>query len=228
MRNEDMDYLVSVLGEPTQRYSADKKTIEKYQAIFPKNIIQIWQIEGFCQFMHGLYYFTNPDDWQAVVDAWLKDTDFEKMGRFYAITRTGFGVLKVYNPETGTGIEIDIIKNIISGSIKNKITEREREITIGTYLTSGDPERSDFFIGESEDLIFKSAVKKLGPLGQYDMFAFNPAYSLLETMQMLPTLDNLIKVEAREHMLYLRTLIEKPTVWTFNIQEVLKQMGYIN
>ena len=95
-------------------------------AIFPKNIIEIWQSEGFCQFMQGLYYFTNPDDWQAVVDAWLKGTDFEKMGRFYAITRTGFGVLKVYHPETGTGIEIDIIKNIISGSIKNRITEREK------------------------------------------------------------------------------------------------------
>ena len=179
MRNEDMDYLVSVLGNPTQRYPASEQTVEKYQAIFPKNIIDIWQSEGFCQFMQGLYYFTNPDDWQAVVDAWLKGTDFEKMGRFYAITRTGFGVLQVYHPETGTGIEIDIIKNIISGSIKNRITEREREISGGTYLTLGDLERSAFVIGESEELIFKLAVKKLGALGEYDMFAFNPAYSLL-------------------------------------------------
>ncbi len=59
------------------------------------------------------------------------------------------------------------------------------------------------------------------------MFAFNPAYSLLETMQMLPTLDNLIKVDAREHMLYLRGVIDVPTVWTFNTQQVLREMGYI-
>ncbi|WP_290002617.1 GAD-like domain-containing protein [Faucicola atlantae] len=227
MRNEYMELIVSKFGEPTQQYPAAEQTVEKYRAIFPKNIIDIWQSEGFCQFMQGLYYFTNPDDWQAVVDAWLKGTDFEKMGRFYAITRTGFGVLRVYHPETGTGIEIDIIKNIISGSIKNRITEREREISVGTYLILGDLERSDFFIGESEELIFKPALKKLGALGEYDMFAFNPAYSLLETMQMLPTLDNLIKVDAREHMLYLRSLIDVPTVWTFNTQQVLREMGYI-
>ena len=227
MRNEYMELIVSKFGEPTQQYPAAEQTLDKYRAIFPKNIIDIWQSEGFCQFMQGLYYFTNPDDWQAVVDAWLKGTDFEKMGRFYAITRTGFGVLRVYHPETGTGIEIDIIKNIISGSIKNRITEREREISVGTYLTLGDLERSDFFIGESEELIFKPALKKLGALGEYDMFAFNPAYSLLETMQMLPTLDNLIKVDAREHMLYLRSLIDVPTVWTFNTQQVLREMGYI-
>lgn len=227
MRNEDMVYLVSVLGNPTQRYPASEQTLDKYRAIFPQNIIEIWQSEGFCQFMQGLYYFTNPDDWQPVVDAWLKGTDFEKMGRFYAITRTGFGVLQVYHPATGTGIEIDTIKNIISGSISNETTEKGKEISIGVYLSSGGPKRSDFFIGESEELIFKPALKKLGALGEYDMFAFNPAYSLLETMQMLPTLDNLIKVDAREHMLYLRSLIDVPTVWTFNTQQVLREMGYI-
>lgn len=227
MRNEYMELIVSKFGEPTQQYPAAEQTLEKYSSIFPENIIDIWQSEGFCQFMQGLYYFTNPDDWQPVVDAWLKGTDFEKMGRFYAITRTGFGVLKVYHPATGTGIEIDTIKNIISGSISNETTEKGKEISIGVYLSSGRPKRSDFFIGESEELIFKPALKKLGALGEYDMFAFNPAYSILETMQMLPTLDNLIKVDAREHMLYLRSLIDMPTVWTFNTQQVLREMGYI-
>lgn len=227
MQSERMKLIMSKFGEPTQRYPASEQTVEKYQAIFPKNIIEIWQSEGFCQFMQGLYYFTNPDDWQPVVDAWLKGTDFEKMGRFYAITRTGFGVLQVYHPATGTGIEIDCIKNIISGSISNETTEKGKEISIGVCLSSGHPEDKDFFIGESNDLIFKPALKKLGALGEYDMFSVNPAYSLLETMQMLPTLDNLIKVDAREHMLYLRSLIDVPTVWTFNTQQVLREMGYI-
>ena len=73
MRNEYMELIVSKFGEPTQQYPAAEQTVEKYRAIFPKNIIEIWQSEGFCQFMQGLYYFTNPDDWQPVVDAWLKN-----------------------------------------------------------------------------------------------------------------------------------------------------------
>ena len=33
MHNEDMDYLVSVLANPIQRYPASKQTVEKYRAI---------------------------------------------------------------------------------------------------------------------------------------------------------------------------------------------------
>ena len=227
MRDEFFEGIIESLHEPTEQYLPNSLTLEKYQSILPKNIIDIWQSEGFCQFMHGLYYITNPDDWQPVVDAWLKGTDFEKMGRFYAITRTGFGTLNVYHAETSTTLSIQTIKNIISGSINNRSTNRQKEISIGILISNCDKAYLDFFIGESEELIFKPALKKLGALGEYDMFSFNPAYSLLETMQMLPTLDNLIKVDAREHMLYLRSLIDVPTVWTFNTQAVLKEMGYI-
>ena len=230
MHHEDIQAIIDFyeLGEPTQSYPVSEQTLDKYRDILPPRLLDIWQQDGFCQFQNGLYYIVNPEDWQDVVDVWLEGTEFAVLGRFYAISRTGFGELKVYHPETGTAIKIHTIKGIISGSIRNLQTAKEKEIGIEVYITKGGWDYADFKIGENGTPMFKKARKKLGGLEQYEMYAFEPAYRLLESMQMLPTLDNLVKLDARVHMLLLRDIIDKPTIWVFNTTEMLKKLGYLD
>ena len=56
-----------------------------------------------------------------------------------------------------------------------------------------------------------------------EMYAFEPAFALIGDAAL--TMDNLVKVDARIHMLLLRDLIDQPKIWSFNIEEDLKRIG---
>ncbi len=221
MRKECIDIVIEEFGEPTQVHSATEAILDKYTNILPSILIDIWRHEGFCQFQNGLYYIINPDDWQDVVDVWIENTPFQQLGQFYALARNGFGYIYIYNPDTGTKLTIDTILRTISGSIKGYFSEKEREITISGLFAMINKKRVEFEIDDKP--IFKKAIKKLGPLGWYEMYAFEPAFALVGDAAL--TMDNLVKVDARVHMLLLRDLIDQPKIWSLNIEEDLKRIG---
>ena len=128
-------------------------------------------------------------------------------------------VVYIYNPDTLTLLTIDTILRAISGSIGSK---HSADIVIRSYFGGIDKEREDFTLLDNKP-IFKKAVKKLGPLGWYEMYAFEPAFALIGDAAL--TMDNLVKVDARVHMLLLRDLIDQPKIWSFNIEEDLKRIG---
>ena len=131
-------------------------------------------------------------------------------------------VVYIYNPDTGTKLTIDTILRTISGSIKEHFTNKEKEISIRSFFGLVDWDKEDFTLLDDKP-IFKKAVKKLGPLGWYEMYAFEPALALIGDAAL--TMDNLVKVDARVHMLLLRDLIDQPKIWSFNIEEDLKRIG---
>ena len=222
MRKECIEIVIEEFGEPTHVHPTTEAILDKYTNILPSIIIDIWRHEGFCQFQNGLYYIVNPDDWQDVVDVWIDNTPYQKLGQFYALARNAFGYLYVYNPDTGTKLTISTILSTISGSIRGYFTDKEKEISIEGFFGLTDWDKEDFTLLDNKP-IFKKAVKKLGPLGWYEMYAFEPAFALIGDAAL--TMDNLVKVDARVHMLLLRDLIDQPKIWSFNIEEDLKRIG---
>ena len=221
MHHSCIENAIDQFDKPNVVSPISKEILTKYEKIMPPILLDMWQQEGFCQFQNGLYYIVNPDDWQDVVDVWIENTPYQKLGQFYALARNAFGCIYIYNPDTGTKLTIDTILRTISGSIKGYFTEKEREITISGLFAMISKKRVEFEIDDKP--IFKKAVKKLGPLGWYEMYAFEPAFALIGDAAL--TMDNLVKVDARVHMLLLRDLIDQPKIWSFNIEEDLKRIG---
>ena len=221
MHHSCIENAIDQFDKPNVVSPISKEILTKYEKIMPPILLDMWQQEGFCQFQNGLYYIVNPDDWQDVVDVWIDNTPYQKLGQFYALARNAFGCIYIYNPDTGTKLTIDTILRTISGSIKGYFTEKEREITISGLFAMISKKRVEFEIDDKP--IFKKAVKKLGPLGWYEMYAFEPAFALIGDAAL--TMDNLVKVDARVHMLLLRDLIDQPKIWSFNIEEDLKRIG---
>lgn len=149
----------------------------------------------------------------------MENTPFQQLGNFYALARNAFGCIYIYNPNTKSRLTIDTIMGTISGSIGSKYSA---EIVIRSYFSGIDKNREDFALLDDKP-IFKKAVKKLGSLGWYEMYAFEPAFAIVGDAAL--TMDNLVKVDARVHMLLLRDLIDQPKIWSFNIEEDLKRIG---
>lgn len=201
MRDERYEMLIGDFGEPLDSRPASREVIERYRSIMPDRLIGYWQTEGFCRFRNGLMFTVNPDDWQPVVDAWLGGTPYEQFGRFYAISRTAFGVVRVYNEKIGATTTIrPLLTQIDSSSTRPASSAQDLSTTVGIALTQ-EPKSMEYYDDQDEPL-FDRAVAKLGPVGWNEMFAFEPALVLGGK----PRLDTLVKLDWRVHLQLLRDL----------------------
>jgi hypothetical protein len=201
MRDFYYRQLIADFGEPTDQRVADPVVIEKYRRVLPANLIGYWESEGFCQFQHGKMFTVNPDDWQSAVDMWLHGTPYEQLGRFYAIRRTAFGQVMLFNQAIGASTTITPLMGWID-SASTLVCEsvEQLETTIGTSLTSPSEYCEKYDV--NNEPMFDRALAKFGPVGWNEMFAFEPALVLGGK----PTLDNLTKLDWRVHLQLLRSL----------------------
>lgn len=216
MRDEGYDYMISKWGEPTDSRPVPPEVLEKYRPIMPPVLISYWESEGFCQFKHGLYFSVNPDDWQPVVDAWLEDTPFASMGPFYAITRNAFGRVELFNESIGAAASITPLKGWVSSRSLEPEDERGLDSSVRLHFGMSSPE-SHLFKDIDRKPLFDRALKKLGPVGWNEMYAFEPALFLGGA----PKLEHLVKLDWRVHLILLRQLVGTPEVPWMDVKQVM-------
>lgn len=217
MRDERYQMLVGDFGEPTDRRAADAAVIEKYRTIVPERLIRYWQEEGFCQFRHGELFTVNPDDWQDTVDEWLRGTPYERFGRFYAIQRSGFGHIQLFNSHIGATTNINTLMGWITSSSTDKVSSPwDLDNTVAIAWT---PYPKYFNVyDEQDEPLLERVQAKLGPLRWNEMYAFEPALALGG----LPKLENVAKLDWRVHMSLLRQIQEPHVPFTdVNVPEAL-------
>lgn len=202
MRDDNYSYAIKIWGEPTDFRCVGEEVIQNYESIFPLNVLRYWRQEGFCQFRHGLLFSVNPGDWQPTVDEWVAGTPYERFGRFYALTRSAFGKVFLFNEEIGATAKIDSLLGNVYSYKTDIVTNRAKEISAGMAFTR-DPEELDCR-DEHGNYLFERALAKLGPVGWDEMYAFEPALALGGT----PRLENLVKVDWRVHMTLLRQMTD--------------------
>jgi hypothetical protein len=218
-RDENFALGVTFWGEPTDTRPVAAETLDKYREIMPPVILDIWRREGFCQFKNGLYYGVNPDDWQHVVDDWLRGTPFEKFGKFYALTRSAFGCIYLYNQVIGGRSIIDVLYHQVrSGSVQRQTPRMLAIMAAGAF--SREPEYEDKF-DENEKPLMLRALAKLGPVGWDETFAFEPALALGGT----PSIKNVVKVKWDQHFSFLRQL-QDPSIPYMDIGDMTKSLGF--
>lgn len=200
MRDETYKLLIEDWGEPTDSRVASPAILDKYRGVFPDEVIGYWQEEGFCQFKHGLYYTVNPDDWQPVVDAWITETPYEQFGRFYALTRTAFGTITLFNHQIGAAATIRPHYGQITSYKTELVDDKGRGLSCAIALTPSPANLELYDVNEKP--LTDRAVRKFGPCGWDEMYAFEPALALGGQ----PRLENLVKLDWRVHLMLLRQI----------------------
>ncbi|WP_369586526.1 GAD-like domain-containing protein [Kingella oralis] len=47
--------------------------INKYRGKLPDRLLEYWQEYGFCHFADGLFWLTNPEDYEDILAEWLPE-----------------------------------------------------------------------------------------------------------------------------------------------------------
>ncbi len=206
--DEKFNWFLTRFGPPTTHEPVSEATLAKFKGKLPDRLLDYWKAYGFCGFKDGLFWITNPDDYEPALEAWIGDTPIMEEDAYYVIARTAFGELYLWGTKTGTRYDIQPMHGWIH---QNDNDSEVREIRNGradwrmqVFFRCQDPEAADTK-DEQGEFLFARAVDKLGPLAPDEIFAFAPALPLGGPK----TLDHLTKVNIHVHLDLLPQMIER-------------------
>jgi hypothetical protein len=205
---KNIDVFFAEFGKPFVTEQVSGETLRKFKGKLPNRLLEFWRQYGFCGFKDGLFWITNPDDYEPVLDAWFGDTPVVKENNYYVIARNAFG--KLYLWGTHTGRRYELMNPSLGWLYDNQNTRDEQGIREGKadwlfsiFLALKEAKREDTD-AENGKPLFDRAVKKLGPLAADEMFAFTPALALGGKS----SLANLSKVDIHIHLDLLSQMVE--------------------
>ncbi|SFU55119.1 GAD-like domain-containing protein [Xenorhabdus koppenhoeferi] len=201
MRDEFFEYFIEKMGEVTQHREVPAEAIDKWLGKLPGQLLYYWKHEGWNSYQDGLFSIVNPDDYEDIVDIWLEDTPFESMDSYHVIARCGFGKLFLCGKETGINLSIDCLFNTIIYSSNRAYKKGKDDLNHDILSFFGIKSPNDLDLkGGTKTGIFAKAVEKHGPLGENEIFGFEPAIILGGEIK----LENVRKLDMHIHLDILR------------------------
>lgn len=158
---------------------ADDATINYFSGKLPNRLLGYWKEYGFAGFADGLFWVVNPNDYQDIVDKWLKATPMWGREEFYAVARSAFGELYIRGDQSDSTTIIDPhLNNIIPGDAKNpELKKEEWDRAIGIFFMFKSKKRVDYK-DKNEKPLFQRCLKKYGMLEHDEMYTFSTALAL--------------------------------------------------
>jgi hypothetical protein len=158
---------------------ASEQVLNYYQGKLPERLLKYWREYNFSGFAEGLFWMTNPSDYQDIVDKWLKQTTLWGRENFYAVGRTAFGELYIRGEKSDSETIINPhLNNILPGDFpKHPITTEEQEKGIGVFFMTSNKSVFDYSDKNNKKL-FQRCLKKYGMLEHDEMYTFSTPLAL--------------------------------------------------
>ncbi len=181
----------------------------------PKELIYIWQKYGICGYGQGLWWHTNPADYEDIVKIWLEGTEFWQpdTNPYFVIGRTAFGNLELWGKRSGQNLTIDPLWGMIfvNPSDEEKYIKTNKTWVLISTFVGGGGKRGYDAKDTDGNFLFDRALKKLGQLHYNEMYAPIPAPIFSGGM----TIKNIDKVEISVQLMLLRDMIDEPEIIRF-------------
>ncbi len=176
MNDKFLNAFIERFEQPTYEKKVNPDYIETYKGKLPDKLLEYWGKLGFSGFKNGLFWITDPAEYEGILNSWIKNTELEKIDTFYVIARSGFGDLYLWGTKTGCQYEINTYNGYIyeGNNVEKDIKNGKENLKVQVFFSGRSPERINIKL-QNKKLLFKDAVKKFGPLEPDEMFTFEPA-----------------------------------------------------
>lgn len=163
-------------GQPETSRPISAATLNKYRGKLPDRLLEYWQEYGFCRFADGLFWLTNPEDYEDILAQWLPETVHQDGREYYVIARSGWGELFIWEPTYGN--KYCIIPHFgfvtVGGSDEKMIRKGNADFALELFFLITEQEDLDMEY-ENDKPLFNRAAKKFGALAEDEMLSFVPA-----------------------------------------------------
>ena len=210
-QTEGSEYFFEKFGMPFASMPVSAETLAKYRGKLPDRLLEYWQEFGFCGFKDGIFWLTNPEDYEDILAEWLPEEELKKK-KHYVIARSGFGELFVWNSDLGTQYELDPIRGWIfkrDTDFSDWIRDGRADEVIDIFISINKYEELDTQDNDGNPL-FQRCVELWGPLAENEMFTFAPYPFISSSM----TLDAIRKADLFINFDIVRQMIEPEILTT--------------
>ena len=199
-------------GEGSNRVDIPASVFAKWNDILPNSLLDFWKSDGWASYFDGLLTFVNPDDYQDVLEEWIKDTPLAGADRFHVFAINAFGNLYLCGEKSGLAATINSPFNFIVALEKNFKQPKSEPALSESFETFLFNEKEELdLLDEKDEGIYDSAMAACGPLDSDEIYGFEPAIVAGGQTHV----KNLAKVKTIQHLLILRELAT-PTCPTWN------------
>ncbi|NRB69563.1 MAG: DUF1851 domain-containing protein [Vibrio sp.] len=174
MNDEYLEFFLSKFGSPTEVVVATLEQIERYRGILPDKLLEYWQQMGFSGFQDGLFWITNPAEFEDVLESFLKDTEFADYDNYHVIARNCYGQLYLWGERTGHSLSVIPYLNWIKTVNGNEIDISVGKANSAIQRFLGFKELEDVDIKSNSIPLFPSVLKTYGPVGKDEVMVFTP------------------------------------------------------
>lgn len=167
-------YFVDNFGEPSEVAQVPAAKFAKYEQALPECLLGLWRKYGWGGFKHGLFFLVDPDEYESIGNAWVKDLqEFSEAG-IRVFGRSAFGCLYAYHPASAKVLSI----NCPMGYIMTQKRQPTGNIDLmQTFFAAAEPSTFDL-VGADKRPLFDEAVKTLGSLKPNEVYGFEPLLAL--------------------------------------------------
>jgi hypothetical protein len=193
--DENFEYFLEKMGPCIEKRVVPPSSIERYRGKLPNQLLAYWEEHGWAGYADGLFWTVNPQEYEAVVEAWIGNTAFMAEDVFHIIARGAFGKLYVWGVRTGYALKIFAPGSFCIPAIEpSPIDDMDFEMQI---FFGGITRKGNDFVD-----MFAPAFERLGVLKHDEMYGFVPALALGGACEP----EYLQKVKAVEHLVLLAQL----------------------
>ena len=164
-------------GPPTTRVEAEKATIQRLSKVLPPALLGYWAEVGFSGFADGLFWLTNPDEYEGALEEWIGDTPIMEEDAYYVIGRSAFGALFLWGARNGYKYVVNASRGWIVQTDEDDralILSQGADASIHLFLDVISRRRCDIKADDRSPL-FEQALSSCGPLKPDEVYAFEPA-----------------------------------------------------
>lgn len=201
--DENFEYFLEKMGPSIETRHVAPSSVERYRGRLPDQLLAYWEQHGWCGYADGLLWTVNPQEYEAVRDAWIGDTRLNGEDTYHVIARTAFGELYCWGERSGDSLRIQpwYALAFSSAGAEKYIAASRADEAIRWFF--GGLKRHYFdALDDRGRPLFMPALEKLGRLQSNQMYAFVPALALGGSA----TLNRLQKVSIFEQLTLLAQL----------------------
>lgn len=150
--------------------------LKEYEGKLPPSIIKYWESVGFASVGKGAFWLVDPEEYEGVLDIWLTDTPFAEIrDDLYVIARNAFGTLYVWRKGRGDFIILDALAGAVlvyADADRPPVSGEEEDLVMKRFFAYMEQDEVDVE-DEDDEPMFDRALKKLGPVGQDEMYGYS-------------------------------------------------------
>ena len=200
---ENIEDIIDKNGPLSQSARVPNELINEFQGKLPDTLIELWKQQGFGTWGSGLYRMCNPHDFDGLLSqVFHADKDFSHQD-CHVIGYSAFGHLSVWS-ERHWLTDINLLRSeVVSRRLIAPEKKKNPDTPIVALLYDIEGKSDSLNVYDDNDKpLFARAKKKLGILEPGECYGFAPALA----MGGAPNLENLSKMKANEHFLFLAQL----------------------